>query len=65
MLLRVGGEGSVLAQIANGELAAGLPPQQMQDLTDLLTAMAEHVRHARAVAGSLQAGDDPHPFTRT
>lgn len=66
VLLRMAGEGSILDQIANGAWSDGLVSDQAaSDLIDLLEVMSEHVRHARAAAGLVQDGFDPHPYART
>ncbi len=50
---RVAGDGGVLGQLAAGELDDKFSDQQARDLADMLAAMAEHVRHTRAVTGQL------------
>jgi hypothetical protein len=59
VLRRFSGEGSVLEQIANGDWDEELRPDDARDLSDLLDAMRENVRHAREMAGLLRDSNPP------
>lgn len=61
-LTGVAGEGSILEQISRGEWNGRLQPEQARDLADVLSALTEHARHGRAVAGCVSTGGDPHPY---
>jgi hypothetical protein len=52
-LLRVAGEGSMLEQIEAGDWTSALTAMHATDVADIVDAMREHVRHARAVAGEV------------
>jgi hypothetical protein len=58
-LRRVSGEGGVLEQMVKGEWDERLSPDGARDLTALINAMYEQVRHTRAMAGSLELGNRP------
>jgi hypothetical protein len=53
ILQRVGGEGGVVGQIAEGQWAEQLSAEAATGIASLLRAMTEHVRYARAAAGAL------------
>lgn len=55
LLMRFAGEGNVLHQVENGDWRDALSPREARDAADLVDAMAEHVRHARAMVGLLGA----------
>ncbi len=65
VLNRVAGDGGVLAQIASAQWDDKLSDEQAGDLADLLGAMAEHVRHTRAVAGQFGHDGDQTTEART
>ncbi len=65
VLNRVAGDGGLLAQIASAQWDDKLSDEQARDLADMLAAMAEHVRHTRAVAGQFGQDGDQTSEART
>lgn len=60
VLNRVGGEGGVVQQIAEGAWDGKLTETSARDLADTLRAVAEHARGARALAGGLAHTGEVH-----
>lgn len=65
MLKRVSGEGSVLEQmLQHDDWMQQVSPSGRADVADVLDAMAEQVRHGRAVVGRVTSGGEPHGYAR-